>query len=480
VGGVSFLVVVAIVVAIRYWRGEPVQVSLSFRLWFWKGCLFVVLLGFFGAVEAIGKIALAPLFVLLCVPSFVLTRLVVPLGLPRVAYWLARAFGSVKLMQEHGAGAVAYGAMALARRPSPQAMEWLEGRLKRAPASRGAGVAAVGLLAALRGDRDRARSLLRIADTTPPKFIPRPVRRFARDWLVADAARVGDWREVVRLGRRGRDSLRWSYALARIGDRLIGDPQARGDWQLWLLWLVAPRRRGTFALLRRALAVPRAAAPAVAEQPVPANLPDALAGLADCVGNRFSCEPSSFARAVGDLDVALDLESTRARVHLRLQALGAKDDAEVVMSGFRSRLADMIVPLIEETPALASADIRPQIVDQAADRLRARWFRDIEAQCKDYHDRDTRQRSLDTLAEWSAWALLRDRAERLIALAPEEEDALFHTAYVRVCNFAVFQHNVCLRRYFAHEIYSWLHRHADSDRAAADLLMRNMKASEAP
>jgi hypothetical protein len=212
--------------------------------------------------------------------------------------------------------------------------------------------------------------------------------------------------------------------------------------------------------------------------------------LADCIGDPAARGRDSFARAVGDVVGRLELESTR--VQQRLLALGAADGAEAVLSGFRDRLVDLIVPLIEETPALACPLPFPppqagegggggtDIVDQAADLLRARWFKDIETQCEDYSDRDSGQRPLGTLAEWGAWALLRDRAERLLALAPEEEEAMFHTMYVRVCNFAVFQHNICLRRHLAHEIYAWLHRHAGSDRTAADLLMRNMKASETP
>jgi hypothetical protein len=49
---------------------------------------------------------------------------------------------------------------------------------------------------------------------------------------------------------------------------------------------------------------------------------------------------------------------------------------------------------------------------------------------------------------------------------------------VPVCNFAVFQHNTCKRVVLAHEIYTWLHRHAGSDAAASKLLAGNMKASQ--
>ena len=73
---------------------------------------------------------------------------------------------------------------------------------------------------------------------------------------------------------------------------------------------------------------------------------------------------------------------------------------------------------------------------------------------------------------------LRFTAEKLLTLAPDSEQALFQVMYVPVCNFAVFQHNVCKRTVLAHEIYAWLHRHAGSDAAALKLLAGNMKASQ--
>ena len=338
-------------------------------------------------------------------------------------------------------------------------------------------VVAAGLLAALRGDRHRARCLFLVADTSPRRFISTRVRAVARDWLVADAARIGNWPEAIRLGRRGEYSLRWSYLLARIGERLAGDPKSCRDWQLWLCWMVAPRRCATFPLLRRALAVPRAPGQAAAEPPVAANLPDALAELAHAIDDRFAHDGGSLARSVCGVDAALELPATRALVQQRLQDLSAPHDADAVISGVRKRLIELVVPMIEEAPSVARGKIRGPVLDQAVEQVRARLFSDVEAQCKDYSDRYKRESSLDSNAEWQAWAIVRDQAERLLELAPESENALFHAMYVPACNFAVFQHNKCIRRFLAHEIYSWLHRHCGSDPAASKLLSGNMRAS---
>jgi hypothetical protein len=310
----------------------------------------------------------------------------------------------------------------------------------------------------------------------PRKFVPAPARVVTRDWLVADAARVGNWREVMRVGLRGRDSLRWSYALARFGERLLGDPNALRDWQLWLCWAFAPRRVATLALLRQALAVPRVPDAMAAEPSAGAELPDALAGLAHLFENRFAQDGASLSRLVGELDSALDRSTTRALIQQRLLALDAQRDADAIISGFRGRLVDLLAPVIEESPRLAGGQARGPILDAAIDRVRNRLLRDVEAQCKDYGERQQRETPLDILAEWGAWALMRDAADRLLELAPEQEHALFHTMYVSTCNFAVYQHNKCKRPPLAHEMFSWLRRHSSSDAAATKLLTENMRA----
>jgi hypothetical protein len=476
--GLALIVIILVLVSRR--RGGSISLSPLFWVRVGKCVELFILLVLFGMTDLFGGILLAPAFILLFTPSFVLKLTVVPLGLPRVAYWMARWCRPLELVKETAAGAVLYGALALARKPSStQTIGWLEQRANRAQPLRGAGVVAAGLLAALRGDGNRARCLFLIADTLARKFIPRSARVIARDWLVADAARIGNWREVIRLGRRGRHSLRWSYTVARIGERLNGDPKACQDWRLWLCWVVAPRRRATLPLLRRALAVSRAPMHTAVEPSAPAELPDALANLGQVLERSFAIGSQSLVRSVRGVDTALDHSTTRTLVRQRLLALGAQHDAETIISGFRTRLVDLLAPIIEESPDLIGGQERSPILDQAIERVRIRLFGDIEAQCKDYGERQKRQSSLNALAEWETWAVMRDRANRLLELVPGSEHALFHTMLVPVCNFAVFQHNTYRRLTLAHEIYFWLRLHSQSDPSASQLLLKNMKASEA-
>jgi hypothetical protein len=420
-----------------------------------------------------------PAFVFLFLPAPFFKAIVMPLGMPRFAYWATRCCGPVELMKDSGAGAALYGALALARRDaSPKTLDWLATRAKRARAVKGAGVVAAGLIAALRSERERARALFLLADTLPTKIISANVRVVARDWLVADAAQNGNWREVVRLGRRGQQGYRWSNAVAQMGRRLLGDPDSPHDWLLWLCWLVAPRRRATWPLLRQALAVKPMRLPVAPEPPVVQELPEALAGFAQGLAGGFAQDGRSLVRCVGAVEGALARPSTHALIEQRLPALGAKGDADAVIDGFRKRVIDLVDPLIEEQPQLAGGDDRGALLDEAVGRIRSRLFRDIGAQSKDCNERQQQQLALEAMTEWEIWAVMRDAADRLLALSPASEHALFHTMYVPMCNYAVFQHNICKRIALAHDIFAWLRRHSESDLSACELLSKNMKASQ--
>jgi hypothetical protein len=480
-GGVVLIIVIIVFLASRRQGHSSPRVNRIFVVSFWKLLPLAVLFGFAVATGPVGLVWLVPAAILFLLPSLILKNVVVPLGWPRFAYWAARCCYPMAVVNEYSAGAAVYGALALARTaPTPQSIDWLTDQIEQSQVQHGAAVAASGLLAALRGDRRQARSLLLVADALHREAIPAGARVIARDWLVADAARIGNWPEIIRLDRVGsRPATRWSYVLARIGERLSGDPRGCYDWQLLVYWTVAPHRRATWPLLRRALAVRRVTKPAGIEPPAAApSLPQALGHLARELDHAFARDGASFAAAVRAVDAALDDPATPALADQRLRALGTNGEAAAVISGLRMRLVDSLVPVIEESPRLARAEDRGSILDQAVERVRLRLFRDVEAQCKDYDARRNQQGYTKPLVEWETWAVLRDAGDRLLQLAPDSEIALFRAMYVSVCNFAVYQHNTYRRLPLAHDMYAWLHRHARSDPEATRLLLGNMKASE--
>jgi hypothetical protein len=450
----------------------------------WVYIAKIALLGFTAAIiseadigAVAGTVVVAAEIALVWMPTAVLRSTIVPLRMPRFAYWTVMICWPLGLVKEVGAGGVIYGALALARQDaSHKAIPWLERKLDRVTPIRGVGVVAAGLLAALRGQGERARQLFAIADKMNARLIPSGVRAIARDWLVADAARAGKWRKVIRLGRHGAKRLRWSYSMARIAERLTEDHGACRDWQLWLYFLIAPRRRVTYPLLRRALAVParQMAQPDATPPVVHPDLPHALGLLADVIGRMHAQDGEALARSIGAVEE--QLLSMRDQIERRLNALGSRSDAGAILSAFRQRLIDLATPLIEGDFSLAGRAQPGSIMDEAQERVRRRLFDDIEALCRDYRERTMEESSLDLVAEWQAWAALRITAEQILELDPGASNALFHTVYASVCNFAVFQHNNRNRIVLAHDMFTWLLRHSQSDTEASQLLVRNVKA----
>jgi hypothetical protein len=461
----------------------PPLIMISLRSFFVAIAKFVVaLIAFAFAADAgypgvaLGLIAI----VLFLMPTVLLEWIVVPLRMPRVAYWVARIGLPLGFIEENGAGGVVYGALAAAHTRSPlKAAAWLKRKLDEPRSLRGRGLLAAGLLAALRGDRDRARCLLLVADNLPWQVISRKARRMARDWLVAEAAQAGEWREVIRLGRRKYGSRRWSYLMARIGERLVGDKRACANWLLWLLWLAAPKRVATLPLLRRALATPRLSTGNPRQQHTTLELPQALAGLAQAFRNHQAQDGLSLSESVHAVDAALEHPATRALIEQRLAALEAQGDVDATLARARQRMINLLVPLLEMSPDLAPKDGREPIVVDAIARVRSRHFKDIEAQCHDYRERTKNKDVLDRVLEWEMWAVLRRSAERLLLLDPASEAAVFQAMWPACNNFAVLQHNDWHRLMFAYEIYSWLHKHAQSAPSALELLARNMRSASA-
>jgi hypothetical protein len=474
--GGAVALIFLVVLLIRYLNGRKNAGQRSFSPPTWVGAsavkffLTIMLIGFAAAAGQAGALLLPLALVLMWAPTIVVRCLAIPLRMPRVAYWIIKVCRPLTLAREPDAAGVMYGALALARKgPSDAAAQWLRKRLAQARPLRGAGVAAAALLAARRGDGHRARCLFRIADAP---LAPVAARRIARDWLVADAARSGDWHEVIRLGRRGSDSLRWSYAMARIAERLIGDPHACGNWRLWLYFLLAPRRHASFALMRRALAVPMRTSPQPDASPAEAaDLPQALGELARAIGHAQARDADSLARRVGAVD--RHVETMRVEIEERLGALGGRGSVDTVISAFARRLTDLVAPVIEANPRLARAERSPSF-EQAIAQVRLHLFRDIEVQCRDY--KEQKETVLDAPFEWERWAVLRDNADRVLALDPASESALFLTMYAPVCNFAVFQHNELGRHTLAHAMFMWLLPHAGSDAQAQRLLAQNANA----
>ncbi len=202
-----------------------------------------------------------PLVVLLAIavplvhPWLLVRWVFVPLGWVRPAFLAGRMAGHPWYRDPMG-GAVLSGAMAALkrRRHRPERATWLRQRLDRERIG-GAGVVALGLLAAEAGDRDGARVILGSLDEIEPEVCPPLARAIALDWLVADAARRGAWHELVERVADDPFPTRTTRLVAAAARRMLGESVPRRA-VLWA-WLLAPRRLRTlglvFAALRRSV-----------------------------------------------------------------------------------------------------------------------------------------------------------------------------------------------------------------------------------
>ncbi|HET9930737.1 MAG TPA: hypothetical protein VFQ35_08625 [Polyangiaceae bacterium] len=409
-------------------------------------------------------------------PGLVLNCVLVPLGWPRVAYYYARIAWPLGFSDSDAVVASYYAVRALHSKSDAQVFAKVQKAFSKAKPKdmNGGAVVTLGLVALANGEPEQARQLFHVAHALNPRFISRGTRALARDYLVVDAVRSGAYRTAIRLGTTRKPTLRWAYFVARASQRLIDDPAAPSNFKLWIYYLVAPRRRVTYSLLRRAL--DRSALAPSIEQAAP-DLASALATLAATLRDSPTTNTARLNAVVSRVEAALTDPKTHALIERRLLGLNSNESVEAVLSRFRAELVDRLVPLIERSDELdGSAELTP-VLEEAFHEARRGAFRELSALCKDYRKRTEEETGLDTDVEWKLWANFRATAERVLRIDPQAGQEVFAEAFIPICNFAVLQHNTYKALALAHSMYAWLHRHADWSPKDSLLLAKNMKAA---
>ncbi len=427
-----------------------------------------------------GMLALQLIALPLFFPALFLQWVIVPLGMHRLAYWTCRCTWPFGFGKETRLGAVFYGMQALARKGgTPEKIEWLLRRLPPQPNSAVAFDLIMAMAHAMSGDRDAAQLMFHSIDTT---LAPAKMRRIARDWLMMDAVRSGDWQEALLRGIRTYDTYAWSHAVARLVQRMDRRDGAYPDWRLIWLWLIAPRRLRLLPYLRLALATPRSMKLQVGARAAPGDLPAALADLAAMLihAQRNDCAPDreEFLSIIRWLGARAESPAVHLQVQERLRSLDPlqANRADEIIGNLRQQIIDMVVPLIEQTPLLVAGEIERPIIKEAVAKIREAAFQTIETRCRDYVQRTQSQSSLEPRLEWGNWAKLRALADRVVKLDPQAENAMFAMMYGPLCGYAVFLHNTQQRHRLAHDMFRWLRSHAQSNTSALELLAKNMAA----
>jgi hypothetical protein len=464
-------------------RTDPRIVNFAVRM---LACMFLApLLGKLAAQSLVlGSISWAAL-VIGSFPSLVLSRVLIPLGLVRAAYWFASVSPPLAHAGESAGGAVLAGVLALGTRRAaePSMLSWLDVKLRRLRSPRGLAISAAGLLEAARKNDDGARAILRAVTGISPRS-SNFARGVARSWLVADAAQRGDWADIAELGMEGvaRRWLRWPYLMGLIAQRLVADPASPSDAALVWAWLIAPHRRATFPLLRRALSTsPRAPHdPAVVDLPAEGGelLAAALRAHAMCLAEPGA---SSLVVAGQAWDAVRSSPAVASLVARRALAIEAQTTPEAALASLLSSAEDDL------SRAVVQANLAPEVASAsptltaALAAARRRAMDDIESLATALAQRTKDRRELAAPGEWMEWGSLRGFCDRATRDAPvTAQRTVFEAVYTPACNYAVWLHNARDQKVLANAIFRWLAARARSagNVAAVELLENNAKLGE--
>ncbi|MEJ7730775.1 MAG: hypothetical protein WKG00_16350 [Polyangiaceae bacterium] len=456
--------------------------------------------GQLSARNASTVLALLLAFLPLLVPWALTRRLLVPLGLPRAAWWVASTPDGNWKRDPTGGPALA-AAWALCVRGNPELIAWVEARLcplqpgsTRPEPLRGAGMAAHALFAAARGDDETARALFAGVLALDRGAVPAAARKVTIDWLVADAAERGAWVEVAAHGRlRGASAT--ARFLAAVGERLLGRPTGPA-WRLWAAWAWGGPHFATLPLLRQALGAPAApqegdkgdratteqdGSPASEHGETPP--PDVWQAALVRHARASRAEPSriDLLATAAAWDRAFAEPGARRRVDERAIALGATRGAAAWPAMQRQVERDRA-----DAARLAGASLRPLqdaggVAARAAAVLRDELLGELELAGTALRARVDQGRALAPVDEWREHRALAEAYRRAVSIGGEELRRLaFSKLKNEIWGHAYWLSNTRGQPTLAHAMYAWLRAEAEAvgDTRAIDSLAKNVEATK--
>lgn len=440
----------------------------------------------FGLILLLGVLTghvylLPPLLIIVALAfPWTTTRLVlIPLGFPRVAYWLTRT-AEVTFDSDLPGGAAVAGAWALLRQREPDeaTMGWLEDRLRteKVQTLGGAGILATGLLLAARGDRDGARAVIRTVSAIDARACPAAAQRLASGWLAADAAARGAWREVAMLGV-GLGSGRQAWLLSAVAQTLLGEPLAPGRLGLWMRWALAPNRRGTRTIVRRALDVldgvylepePTRPLPAVAAIADDDAWSTALARHASVLTQPITTIEGADLLALGRAWDAILEDRNASRILAERALLLGADSSARTLARLREAVEEDLTALVlaraigldtlrDRDAASALSQSASPTIDRVRRRVRDHLLVGIESASDALRRRLDDKREIPAVDEWREWTTLRLAYEHGVRLAGTDFRRLaFYKVHPDLTSLAVWLFNDRFQRPLGNAMFKWL------------------------
>jgi hypothetical protein len=462
------------------------------RIGVWAVLVWWVLLPIGLAFAAmVGPLALPFLvfaLVLLALPWPFTQLVLIPLGMPRLSYWLARTSDfTFRLDRTGGAALAASWALCRQRPLDEESADWLSDKLAAEAPLCGAGVAASGLLLAARGDLDGARTLLGSVAEVDDRVCPPVAKSIAGGWLAADAAERGEWARVAEHGLTIEQGGRLGWLLSAIAQSLLLEPMAPGKVGLWLRWAVAPHRRATLPLVRRALEALDGAF--IEPEDDPPITPATSGADGDAVRTALSLHASVLTRSPDTLrpedvraagqawDAALLDKATERHLLERALVVGAGGAASVLGRVRAAVEDDLTAAVLASGMPIKELGDRGEVASRVRTRLRDELLGAVEAASEAIKRRVDDKRALPSADEWREWANLRAIYERGVRCAGDELRRLaFVKVYPEVSSYAVWLFNDRKQRPLGNAIFRWLLAEATAldDTRASALMAKNV------
>ena len=374
-------------------------------------------------VAVVIAVALTPV----CVPWLLVRGIFVPLGWPRAA-WALTHLADWTWGRDRAGGAALAAVLAAAARRRDRDIAWARDRVQRLDLLGGAGVVAAALLADLDGDAGRARALVNTLASFDARVVPLTARHVAIEHQLLEHLNNNDLAAVVDVDVKGSRFGLFARACAR---RLTGrERRSRlNDLRLRALWLMAPRRRNTRALLHAALrAEPTATTTTTTTTTTSAPLPHALA-LHVATTQQTAPVLSDVQALATAWDPALKIAARELSIRARALGVHHVDDvARGIEETVTAALCDLVAPL-----DLSAVDVKaqPLLLQAAIERVRSERLDALEA----------------------ATAALRVRSEQCIDLAAVDE--LREVATLRALYLSV-QRTGADARALAYDVCQWI------------------------
>jgi hypothetical protein len=429
-----------------------------------------------------GRLAWACALAVLGVPGWVLSVVLIPAGIPRLAYYFTRLSFPQATLGETRGGAVFNELRARLRwglkleRVGSEA--WSNDLLDFGSELndrrvRGASLAARAILDALAGDGEHARELFAVVQGLAPTRAARSVRGYCQAWLLCDAARRAAFHDVMRLCRRApRSRRRWFMRIA--AERVLGLPNAASSFTLKCAWLLAPARRQTYDLFRRALqAEPRR------------ELTEPCSDFAATMGRtralmrlpRGVVTRNELRCVAAGWQICFESGEADELVTMRREQLQANFAADEVVARFEREIIGLLAELWRDSLAddVSDAD-ESDLILAVKDQLQFELLAELESLCLTLP-----HGSAPTTAElephWRTWAHVRAIAELFFDALPDRGHMVFEASGGELLNHAAWLYNKERARHVAHDIFRFLYRLAPKDDPNYETLGRNLKLS---